>query len=172
MMTSNFKSNHRIAVLGRSFPWPCRGREVRGFLAVVVLSAFVIIGCGGGSSGTGENDVSGIGASEGQIVDASCKPVSGVDLSSLGLGTAQDVSGDDGSFTLDPKTPQQVPAPPGVSSPELDRSQANCIVIVYENGRVVSSNVYPLADIPECSIEGLPGSVTDEDLPLCGDRQK
>ncbi len=140
-------------------------------LAILFFGNVLSVGCGGGSSGTGETGVGGVRASEGQIVDSSCIPVSDVDLPSLGLGTTQDVSGDDGAFTLDSNTPQRVPAPPGAASPELDGSQPSCIVIVYENGTVISSNVYPLADLPECSIEGLEGVVPAEDLPSCGDRK-
>jgi hypothetical protein len=157
MMQSKFESN-TLTAPGRI-----------SLLTIVFFGAVVLAGCGGGSSGTGETGVEGLRPSEGQIIDPSCSPVSNVDLPSLGLGTYQDVSGEDGSFTLDPDAPQQVPAPPGAASPELDRSQANCIVIVYDNGSVVSTNVYPLANLPECSVEGLQGAVPNEELPPCSD---
>lgn len=158
-----------------TLPKPSRGISKApgriALLAVLVLGSVFSVGCGGGSSGTGETGVGGIRASEGQIVDSSCTPVSDVDLPSLGLGATQDVSSDDGSFTLDPDAPQELPAPPGAALPELDGSRSNCIVIVYDNGTVVSTNVYPLSELPECSIEGLVGAVPADDLPSCGDRQ-
>jgi hypothetical protein len=170
MSRSSFELNRFIPLLRRPRHESSRATGRIAFLTMVVFGSVLSVGCGGGSSGTGETGVEKTPASEGQIVDPSCVPVSDVDLRSIGLGATQDVSGDDGSFTLDPNAPQQLPAPQGATAPELEGSQANCVVIVYDKGTVVSTNVYPLADLPECSIEGLQGAVPDGDLPACGDR--
>lgn len=169
MIKSSCELNYCTPFVHRSRHGISRAPGRIAFLAIIVFFGVLSLGCGGGSSGTGETGVEGIPASEGQIIDPSCTPVSDVELSTLGLGAAQEVSGEDGSFTLHPSAPQQVPAPSGAASPELEVSQANCIMIVYDDGRVVSTSVYPLGDVPECSIEGLQGAVPAEDLPSCGD---
>lgn len=129
-----------------------------------VLAALVLIatGCGGGSSGTGE----GI-RSEGQVLDKQCQPVVGLDLSTLGLLTTEPQSREDGAFELDPTVSGPVRVPAGSGTPEIDVSEPACILIVYQEGGVVSVNSYSLGDIPECSLEGVTGIVPPEELPSC-----
>ncbi len=163
--------NH--STLSREAPHPWTGRRVVHLFLLVVLSSAIVVsvGCGGGSSGTGESNPRSDG-SVGQIVDVSCNPIPNIDMSELGLQTAQTLSGEDGSFVLvDSKEPQQIPGPPENPVLELETRTGNCIVIVLDKGEVVSTQVYPSADLPECSIEGLEAVVREEDLPPCGDRR-
>jgi|GEM_PF-2654977 len=153
-----FLNKGQFQVFGRNY---CS--RISSIWAVFVLIILPIIGCGGGSSGTGDNS-----SNQGQIVDEFCVPVPGLDLSNIGLEGDDTKSADDGSFALAPNVGESVNLSDGQTSVKVDVKEPTCIIVAYYEKGIASVNSYPLEELPECSIDGIEGIVPAEELPLCG----
>jgi hypothetical protein len=117
-------------------------RVMWGRLALLIVA--VTLGCGGGSSGTGNSQTAG------QVVSGDCRPVKALDLFSLGLDSEEQFSRNDGSFTI------AAPSGLGEGTPlPSDSSQANCTIIVYKNGAIASEHSYLRAHGDTCTVKDL-----------------
>ena len=128
---------------------------------LIVVCLLNVNACGGGSSGTGEDDT------VGQMIDRFCQPVGSFDMSQVGLETTAQLTADDGTFTLTPTGASSVQVSDGSRGREVDVSRPVCVLIVYDGGAVVSVNAYPRESLVECSIDGVRESGGRQQLPLC-----
>lgn len=124
------------------------------------LFVFCLSACGGGSSGTGESDDTGL------ILDSSCTPVPSVNLSELGIDALEESSGEDGTFTIipDPDDSVAIPSEPesgGDTPVSIDLTEPSCVVISYEDDTVSSVLAFPQEELSECSVSGIQQAFPD-----------
>jgi hypothetical protein len=130
-------------------------------MSCITVITLTLNACGGGSSGTGENE------RIGRVVDQACRPVASLDMAEVGIEATDDLSAEDGSFELAPSVSRTIQVPFEAGGREIDVSGPTCILMVYDRGTVISVNSYPLMDLPECSIDGVRGIVGRYQLPKC-----
>jgi hypothetical protein len=129
-------------------------------IAAGIIMIFGISACGGGSSGTGESEDTGI------ILDSSCVPVPNVNLAELGIEAVEEASSENGTFTIIPDSDDSIAIP---SEPEsggdtpvsVDLSEPTCVVISYEDATVSSVLSFPQEELSECSVSGIQQAYPD-----------
>jgi hypothetical protein len=130
--------------------------------ALCIAVNLFCIGCGGGSSGTGEINSTGI------VIDGTCRPVQDLPLDSLGVESMQTTTAADGSFEFKPDNQGTVSVPTTAQNESIKTPEPVCVVIQYEAGLIQEVFVYPAGSTDRCSLESILMSIPNAVDGRCG----
>jgi len=161
-MTS-LKAESKTNQLGRKFLRSSKG-------VLFLLTAFLILGCGGGSAGTGESE------SVGEVVDCYGMPLANVNLLKVGIFVGREQFSDaNGSFVLESDAQGMIEIPTPEGSTLVPAWDPVCVILVTGNSmatvdsQVSQTLIYPRTALKRCSLEEVQQNFPNASPIICSD---